>query len=107
MRPISRTFLARILAAQITDAACGDQGQWWSEQEAAHAAATRAAAAGEASAPALALCADCPARSACAELAELNRYTGLAAGTVYVNGERRSPSTVIRIADPETERRAG
>jgi hypothetical protein len=96
MRPISRVFLAKLLAGEITGPHCGEVGEWWREQEAAHAAARTAEAAAEAARPALELCNGCPGRRACADWARLDKYTGLADGAVYVNGERKPPDTIIR-----------
>ena len=102
MRPISRAFLARQLTAAIKHPACKDLGMWWSEQEAAHAVATTTASAAAAAWPALSLCDECPLvdRMLCAERAELDDYTGLAAGAVYQNGHRHSASTVLRQPTP-------
>jgi hypothetical protein len=97
MRPTFMAFRARQLTVQITDAACKGTGQWWSEQEANHCDATTPTAAVEAASPALALCARCPKidQAFCAERAELDDYTGLAAGAVYLNGRALPVWTVL------------
>lgn len=107
MRPISRRVLARYLAAvDVRGAACKGLGQWWSEQEAAHAAAGTPDAARAAANPAMVVCAGCPAITACSELAVIDRYTGLSAGAAYVNGRRTPTSTVVQTG-PGSERRVG
>ncbi len=95
MRPISRTHLARIAAVEIVNAACKPLTVWWADQEGAlascHTAKTRSGAA----AAALCVCAQCPAetRQACADLAHLDRYTGIAGGSIYLNGQPQNPFT--------------
>ena len=106
MRPISRAHLARQLAAAITEAVCEGQGLLWGQWEAAHAAAATSAAAEAAAAPAMALCAGCPETVRCANRAEVDRYTGLAAGAAYVNGARKPTSAVVLNPEPP-QRRAG
>jgi hypothetical protein len=102
MKPTSRTALARQIAADIVDGACKDKGRWWSEQEAAHAAAKTPAEASEAAAEAMELCASCTETERCAILAELDRYTGLAAGAAYAGGVRRPIAATPR--DEEVSR---
>jgi hypothetical protein len=94
MRPISRVALARQLAAAIESAQCDGMGHWWSEREAEHAAAVTGAEARGAAAEALELCGRCPERSRCAELAQVDQYTGLAAGAWYLNGTAKDVGAV-------------
>jgi len=54
----------------------------------------------------MALCAGCPEVTQCAARAELDSYTGLAAGTAWVNGVRRPPAAVVLKSEP-SQRRAG
>jgi len=96
----SNAQLARQLTAQITNGNCKYLGTWWSEQEAAHAQTTTPGDARNATEPALALCEGCPAHELCRQRAELDRYTGLAAGAVYINGHRKPPTTVPRHPTP-------
>lgn len=101
MRPVSRHVLAQQLANSIArsgTAACRGRGQWWSEREAEHAAAATRAAAVAAAAPAMELCARCPIVAACAELAALDHYTGLAAGAAMFAGTRASTSRLRNAA---------
>lgn len=106
MRPISRAHLARQLAAAITGAACKGQGVLWGQWEAAHAAAATSAAAETAAVPAMVLCAGCPETLRCASRAEVDRYTGLAAGAAYLNGARKATTAVVLNPEPP-QRRAG
>lgn len=107
MRPMSRAFLARQITGSILNAACKGRGAWWSEQEAAHAAAGIRVRAAAAAADALAVCAGCPEIPLCAQRAAVDRYTGLAAGAVYVNGVRKPAATVVRRPDPPHLKRTG
>lgn len=86
--------LARYYTAAIENAACKDTGTWWTQQEAAHAAARTADDAADATRAAFALCSMCPDKGLCAARAEADRYTGLAAGQVWLNG-RAIPATTV------------
>lgn len=102
-RPMSRAYRARQITTEIREAACRGLGTWWSQHEAAHAAAVTPTAAAAAAAPALALCAACPSAGLdglCALRAELDNYTGLAAGAAWVNGTAKRPSLVRRLPTP-------
>lgn len=91
MRPISKRVLVRQLAMAIARdgrAQCSGRPEWWSDREAAHAAALNRRQAVIAAAPAMALCARCPLVTDCGLRAQLDEYTGLAASGAYVNGER-------------------
>jgi hypothetical protein len=104
---MSRAHLARQLAAAITRAACKGQGEAWTEWEAAHADAVTPAQAEAAAAPALAVCAGCPEVTPGGRPApSLDSYTGLAAGTAWVNGMRRPTADVVPHRGPP-QRRAG
>ncbi len=109
MRPISRVHLARQITAQIVDAACDGMGEQWSAWEAAHAAAQTNTDKAAAAAPALALCrGGCPELAPCAERAEVDSYTGLAAGDAWTDGVSDSEKARRRVAQPvAAERRAG
>lgn len=106
MRPISKAHLAKQMAAAITEASCEEQGRAWSDWEAAHAAASSPTQATAAAADAMALCAGCPETDRCAQRAELDSYTGLAAGAAYLNGVRKPTMTVVFRPDPP-QRKAG
>ena len=107
MNRVSRAVLARRLSAAIRDAACAGRGHWWSEQEAAHARASTPARAAAAGAAALTVCGGCSEVRRCAQRAAVDRYTGLAAGAVYVHGVRRGPATVLRRPSPPDLEQAG
>ncbi len=96
MRPISKVFLARLATAAITKAACKGHGRRWTDWECAHAAAGDSGQAELAAAPAMVMCAGCPETVRCAERAELDRYSGRAAGAAYLNGDRRQTAAVVR-----------
>lgn len=106
MRPISKAHLARQLAAAIQDAQCKGMSRQWTDWELAHADATTSAQAQRAAAPAVAVCAGCPEAQRCAERAELDRYSGLAAGGAWVNGVPKPTTTLVLRPEPP-QRRAG
>jgi len=95
MRPVSKTFRARQIHRDMTYdglAHCGGRGDWWSQREDAYERATSARAASEAAAPAVRLCTECPESGEsgrCAKRAELDAYTGLAAGRAWRRGKPR------------------
>lgn len=100
MRPVSRRVLAQQLAnviARTGAAACRGRGQWWSEREVEHAAATTRSAAVAAADPAMELCARCLIVASCTELVTLDQYTGLAAGAAVFRGTR-APTSRLRNA---------
>ena len=102
MRPVSKTFRARQIHRDMTYdglARCGGRGDWWSEREAAYERATSARAAAAAAAPAVRLCTGCPESGEggrCALRAQLDSYTGLAAGQAWVSGRPRPVDAVRR-----------
>lgn len=96
MRPISTRVLARDRAYEMPTANCRGRGQWWDEQEAAWIQATTAAAAAAATTQAREVCLGCPARPECAAWAAIDKYTGVAGGGVYINGDRVPADTVTR-----------
>lgn len=87
-RALSRQVLARDLAALITDAACAELTTQWSAWEKVYEQANTAAERTEALTEPLGFCANCPATHACADLAQLSRYSGIAASCAYSNGYR-------------------
>lgn len=104
MRPISIRVLARDRAYELPSANCRGRGAWWDQQEAAWIRATTAAAAAEATKDARAVCLGCPARPECAAWADIDHYTGVAGGGVYIDGERVPADTVTRTrVDPSTK----
>lgn len=92
MKATSRRVLVRDAAEQLRQAACKGQQDLWDRCERKHAEALTPAAAGAAVRPLLQLCEQCPVAwsGACARWAEVDAYTGIAAGTAWVNGRPRS-----------------
>lgn len=95
----SRDIIARHLARTLLDAACADRAGWWSQWEAAHDAATSPETRDDAAQPAFALCGRCDAFDVCATWAEIDTYTGLAAGAAYRKGNRVDHT--LRFGRPE------
>jgi hypothetical protein len=90
VRPISLRVIARHYAAERqVGARCKTESRLWQKAEAGVSQATSGAAAAEAAAPALALCAVCTMSDACEEWARMDRYTGLAAGRWWFRGTPR------------------
>jgi len=84
----SRDIIAGHLARTLLDAACTDHAHSWTQYEAAHNAATSPETRDDAAQPAFALCGHCDALDVCAAWAEIDTYTGLAAGAAYRKGSR-------------------
>lgn len=96
-------YLAQQLVFEINGAPCKGRGKWWSQREVLHAKAITREEAAAATRPALKLCRRCPFYEECEQWAQLDEYTGLAAGSVYINGRRRKEDTVIpRPPRPQT-----
>lgn len=94
-RGISRRVLAQHhVDHQMDEAACKYQRPLWDEAEAAHAAARTREEAAAAAAPAMGLCAGCPIRDICEAWAIADEYTGLAAGSAWIDGSRREAGWV-------------
>lgn len=96
-RGISRRVLARDAAAKIThQAACTGLAAWWSQLESATNWNGGSREPIDQAVAAIApLCATCPALTQCAAWARAEGYTGLAAGTLYIDGQ---PTTRAAIA---------
>ncbi len=85
-----REARAQELAVHLAwNGACREDRQLWGVAERDHASATTKWTARVAAAPAVELCAGCPVLTVCANWAETDRYTGLAAGTAWIDGKRR------------------
>ena len=98
MRGINRVVLARDAASRLSLAACKESQEIWDEQEKAHGSATVQAIARQAAVPLLRICAGCSVLGECREWAQIDRYTGIAAGTAWVNGVERPTHWVRRQA---------
>ena len=84
----SRDIIARHLVRTLIHATCADYARSWTQWEAAHNAATSPETRDDAAQPAFALCDHCDALDVCATWAEIDTYTGLAAGAAYRKGSR-------------------
>lgn len=84
-----RQVLARAAASALLAAACDGMGAWWIRLENRFAESSTPAQAREASDPLLAVCADCPIVGECQTWAALDLYTGIAAGSAWVDGQIR------------------
>ncbi len=80
---------AQAAAARLVAAACRGESSLWAQQESRHELALSPAEAATAAAPLVALCASCPVVSECERWAIVERYDGIAAGTVWAAGEKR------------------
>ena len=104
-RALSRTALARQVSAEIREAACDGMSVEWTVWEAMHDAAETSEEARAAASEAIAVCdvgvdgEGCPERARCALRAQLDGYTGLAAGGAWLNGRQ------VAIDHEQTSRR--
>ena len=94
MRGISREVLARAAAARLVGGACRGTAQLWTEQEQVHAEALTPRDAQEAARPLVAMCTDCRVEEDCAVWAQIDQYTGIAAGVAWVKGRPRPVHTI-------------
>jgi len=88
------TSRAQGLTWDLTGARCKDLALWWTALEHEHRNASDAATARGSAEQVLAVCLPCPVSEPCAERARLDRYTGFAAGSLYVNGRQRRLGTL-------------
>lgn len=91
-----RGFSRRVLAEDLLDrmdgqGACKGQSVLWSDCETKHLQAATKAEAAAAAEPVMEMCAECPVVGLCRQWAEVDRYTGLAAGQAWTAGKPRSP----------------
>jgi hypothetical protein len=101
VRPMSRETLARdaalrLAVSDIPIGACAGQGRTWSSLEHEHRqarteSATRALIEGVRRD----FCDTCPALLACGQWAQVQAYTGLAAGAAYEKGKRKEATWVV------------
>lgn len=100
MSPYRDHVLAQELSWDLADAACKHLTGWWTARERAHATGDDPALRDEALREITGVCVTCSEIAACALRAETDGYTGLAAGSAYLNGRiRPGPSA------PGTRRR--
>lgn len=86
MRDISRVVLARDAAAALRGAACKELGPLWNGGETAILQAESPSAARRAAEPLVAVCVECPVVRGCRRWAEIDSYTGVAAGEIWASG---------------------
>lgn len=101
MRGLSREVLARDAAWTLADGRCKDLTKRWAAWEAIYFSSEAIADRARALIAPAEVCAGCPIRTECADLAELSGYTGIAGGRAYRNGREdtyrmREPSTKSR-----------
>lgn len=89
-------MLARNAAASLVAAACKDRWRLWNAQEEEHSNASTQKEAQQAADPLLAVCAECPITAQCHAWAQVDQYTGIAAGTAWLNGKPRPPHWIRR-----------
>lgn len=82
-----RNVTAQEASARLIANACGEHTDTWNRQEQMHAAASTQAGARAAAAPLLEICASCPIVEECRQWAVIDNYTGIAAGSAWVNGQ--------------------
>jgi hypothetical protein len=110
MRPLSRETLAREAAARLAvsrlaEGGCAGQGTTWSELEQRHRRARTETAAREVVDEIRHdFCGGCPALLGCGQWAQVQRYTGLAAGAAYEAGVRKEATWAV--GPPGRRRRA-
>lgn len=88
---------AQEISFDLTAARCRGRWRLWGRAEAAHQSAPSEAERSQAAAPALALCHGCPETIGCSLRAQYDHYTGLAAGTAWINGVSYDPSKVHHV----------
>lgn len=98
MRGMDREVVARDEAARLYAAACKESRAVWDRQERLHAAARSQVVAAKAARPLLRICGGCPIVAECRSWAEVDRYTGIAAGAAWVNGVEKPTHWVRRQA---------
>lgn len=97
MKRQSRNILAADATSRINDANCRDESGAWNALEARHEEVNFPPSSAEVVAAARKrFCDGCPAFTACAQWAEAEQYTGLAAGAAYLRGERKPATWVSR-----------
>ncbi|WP_286930668.1 MULTISPECIES: hypothetical protein [Aeromicrobium] len=87
-----REVKAASLAVQLLDGNCRDRGRIWIESEARWLRLKSPPVAEELARTLTAMCDQCPVLELCKQWAELDRYTGIAAGTTWSGGRAGSRS---------------
>ncbi len=112
LRLSSRDVRAAQASARLDRARCVGREAEWAEGEQRWTEARSVDEALTAAAPLIEICQACPVLAACAQWAEIDRYTGVAGGRPYVRGVHRPYAWVHRrdrdadSQDEPAERRA-
>ncbi|MEG9225245.1 hypothetical protein [Aeromicrobium sp. Sec7.5] len=96
LRLSSRDARAAEASARLDRASCVGREAEWAEVEHRWAEARSVDEAVEAAAPLIEICQGCPVLAACAQWAEIDRYTGVAGGRPLVRGVHRPYAWVHR-----------
>lgn len=91
-----RDALAQAAAVRLVAAACSGLGRKWDRQEQLHLDATTHEQAVRAARPLTAICASCPIVTECRAWAEVDQYTGIAAGSAWVKGVEKPTEWIHR-----------
>ncbi|MCK5890242.1 MAG: hypothetical protein P1U38_02960 [Aeromicrobium sp.] len=89
LRPSLRDVQAAEASSRLSQASCVGRELEWAEGEQVWTEARSIEEALAAAAPLIEICQGCPVRAACAQWAEIDRYTGVAGGRPYVRGVHR------------------
>ena len=96
MKGIDRKVLAQNASFVLVAAACANRSQQWNAGEVEHARASTKEQAQAAAAPLLELCARCPILVQCRSWAQVDSYSGIAAGAAWRSGKQRPAYWVRR-----------
>lgn len=94
-RRVTRFRAMELASVLALEGNCAVPGSGWDAAEKQHLMARSNVEAAAAAVTALALCTECPVVEACRLWAELDRYTGLAAGRSWIRGREYDPATTI------------
>lgn len=86
---------AELAALLVREGNCAIPGTGWDDAEIRHAKASNDVAANQAAQAVLRLCIGCPVVEVCRRWAEVDRYTGLAAGSSWAWGVTPSQMSII------------
>ena len=104
LRPSLRDVQAAKASARLGQASCMGRESEWAEGEQVWTEARSLEEALVAAEPLIEICQECPVLAACAQWAEIDRYTGIAGGRPYVRGVHR-PYAWVHRRDREPDER--
>lgn len=90
----------RLAAVLATQGECTNSSTTWTQAEQRHQDATTHEQAQSAADQVLHLCHDCPVVATCTQWAQADRYSGLAAGMAWVDGQPHQPHTTRYVPAP-------